>query len=258
MLVSMIGHFLAVLIGITLGLMGGGGSMLAIPVLIYVMGLDAKEAIAMSFVVVGIVSLIGLIPHWQQGNVNFKVAIIFTPPAMLGSFLGARLASLPLITDTIQLIAFAMMMLVASVSMIWGQLNQLQNELPHSPQNHELAMMLEGLGIGTITGFVGIGGGFVIIPALVLLGRIPMKEAIGTSLLIIAFKSVTGFAGYLDQVVFNFNLIISFTLAAGVGTVSGAYLTKLIEAKQLKKGFGYFVFVIAVLILTQRLIFDLG
>ena len=85
-----------------------------------------------------------------------------------------------------------------------------------------------------------------------------MKEAIGTSLLIIAFKSVTGFAGYLDQVIFDFNLIVSFTLAAGVGTVSGAYLTKLIEAKQLKKGFGYFVLAIAVLILTQRLIFDLG
>ncbi len=258
MLVSIIGHFLAVLIGITLGLMGGGGSMLAIPVLIYVMGLDAKEAIAMSFVVVGIVSLIGLIPHWQQGNVNFKAAIIFTPPAMLGAFLGARLASLPMITDTIQLMAFAIMMLVASVSMIWGQLNKLQNELQHLPQNHGLAMMLEGLGIGTITGFVGIGGGFVIIPALVLLGGIPMKEAIGTSLLIIAFKSVTGFTGYLDQVVLNFNLIVSFTLAAGVGTVSGAYLTKLIEAKELKKGFGFFVFAIAVLILTQRLIFDLG
>ncbi|NES08248.1 MAG: sulfite exporter TauE/SafE family protein, partial [Okeania sp. SIO2F4] len=133
-----------------------------------------------------------------------------------------------------------------------------QNELPHSPQNHGLAMMLEGLGIGTITGFVGIGGGFVIIPALVLLGGIPMKEAIGTSLLIIAFKSVTGFTGYLDQVVLNFNLIVSFTLAAGVGTVSGAYLTKLIEAKELKKGFSFFVFAIAVLILTQRLIFDLG
>ncbi|NES08025.1 MAG: sulfite exporter TauE/SafE family protein, partial [Okeania sp. SIO2F4] len=198
MLVSIIGHFLAVLIGITLGLMGGGGSMLAIPVLIYVMGLDAKEAIAMSFVMVGIVSLIGLIPHWQQGNVNFKAAIIFTPPAMLGAFLGARLASLPMITDTIQLMAFAIMMLVASVSMIWGQLNQLQNELPHSPQNHGLAMMLEGLGIGTITGFVGIGGGFVIIPALVLLVEFPLKEAIGTWLLFMPFNSLRGFQGYLD------------------------------------------------------------
>ncbi|WP_426548284.1 sulfite exporter TauE/SafE family protein [Dapis sp. BLCC M126] len=257
MLVWIIGHFLAVAIGMTLGLIGGGGSMLAIPVLIYVMGLDAKEAIAMSFVMVGIVSLIGLIPHWLQGNVNFKAAIIFTPPAMLGAFLGARLALLPLITDTIQLIAFAIMMLVASVSMIWGQLNQL-HKLPHSPKNHRLTMMLEGLGVGTITGFVGIGGGFVIIPALVLFGGIPMKEAIGTSLLIIAFKSVTGFAGYLDRVVLNFNLIVSFTLAAGVGIVIGAYLTKLIEAKQLKKGFGYFVLAIAVSILTQHLIFDLG
>lgn len=252
MLVTIIGHFLAVVIGISLGLIGGGGSILAVPVLIYIMGLEPKEAIAMSLVVVGIVSLIGLIPHWQQGNVNLKTAAIFTPPAMLGAFLGARLASLPLITDTIQLIAFGIMMVIASVLMIRGQQNQLGEGLTHSPKNHWLAIMLEGLGVGVLTGFVGIGGGFAIIPALVLLGGIPMKEAIGTSLLIIAFKSVTGFLGYLDQVVLDFNLIVSFTLAAGVGTVSGAYFTRLVEAKQLQKGFGYFVLAVAVLILVQH------
>jgi hypothetical protein len=252
MLVSIIGHLLAVVIGISLGLIGGGGSILAVPVLIYVMGLEPKEAIAMSLVVVGIVSLIGLIPHWQQGNVNLKTAAIFTPPAMLGAFLGARLASLPLITDTVQLIAFGIMMVIASVLMIRGQQNQLGEGLTHSPKNHWWAIMLEGLGVGVLTGFVGIGGGFAIIPALVLLGGIPMKEAIGTSLLIIAFKSVTGFLGYLDQVALDFNLIVSFTLAAGVGTVCGAYLTKLVEAKQLQKGFGYFVLAVAVLILVQH------
>ena len=112
------GHLLALFIGLSLGLIGGGGSILAVPILVYILGIDAKTAIAMSLAIVGIVSLIGVIPHWKQGNVNLKTAISFTPPAMLGAFLGARLAALPLITDTIQLVCFALIMLVASFFMI--------------------------------------------------------------------------------------------------------------------------------------------
>lgn len=256
-----IGHILAIGIGLSLGLIGGGGSILAVPILVYVMGLDAKVAIAMSLAVVGIVSLIGVIPHWRQGNVNFKTAAIFTPAAMLGAFLGARLAALPFITGTIQLICFGMVMVLASVLMIRSsspkapyQESALKHKPPvqHSHKRQWLAIPLEGLGVGVLTGFVGVGGGFAIIPALVLLGDLPMKSAIGTSLLIIAFKSAAGFLGYLNQVTLDWTLMLTFTLAASVGTITGALLTQKIEAKHLQKGFGYFILIVAIFILIKR------
>ncbi|GAB4227892.1 MAG: sulfite exporter TauE/SafE family protein [Stanieria sp.] len=259
-MIWIIGHFLAVCIGLSLGLIGGGGSILAVPVLVYVMGLGAKAAIAMSLVIVGTVSLIGAVPHWFQGNVNLRVATMFAPPAMLGAYLGARLAGLPFITETIQLICFAIVMLLASFMMIREarlknknkDLLKEKDRLKHQDNHHWLAVVLEGLGVGVLTGFVGVGGGFAIIPALVLLGGIPMKEAIGTSLIIITFKSITGFLGYLGQVNLDWNLMISFTIAASIGTLTGAYLTRFIEAKQLQKGFGYFVLAIGIFVLVQH------
>ncbi|MGF1541054.1 MAG: sulfite exporter TauE/SafE family protein [Pleurocapsa sp.] len=259
-MIWIIGHFLAVCIGLSLGLIGGGGSILAVPILVYVMGLGAKAAIAMSLVIVGTVSLIGVVPHWLQGNVNLRVAFMFAPPAMLGAYLGARLAGLPFITETIQLICFAIVMVLASFIMIREarQKNKHQDlfkekdNFLHEDNHHWLAVVLEGLGVGILTGFVGVGGGFAIIPALVLLGGIPMKEAIGTSLIIITFKSVTGFMGYLGQVDLDWNLMISFAIAASIGTLTGAYLTRFIEAKQLQKAFGYFVLAIGVFVLVQH------
>ena len=256
-----IGYVLAGSIGLSLGLIGGGGSILAVPILIYVMGVAPKAAIAMSLAIVGIVSLIGAIPHWLQGNVNLKTAAIFVPAAMIGAYLGARLAAFPLITETFQLICFGLVMVIASVLMIRkdSKLPQKQEassakraDTPSRHQSHWLAIPLEGLGVGILTGFVGVGGGFAIIPALVLLGGIPMKEAIGTSLLIIAFKSATGFLGYLSQVQLDWNLVISFTLAASFGTLAGAYLTRFIDAKNLQKGFGYFVLAVAMFVLIKR------
>jgi uncharacterized membrane protein YfcA len=219
-----------------------------------------KAAIAMSLIIVGIVSLIGAIPHWLQGNVNLKIAAIFAPAAMVGAYLGARLAALPFITETFQLICFGIVMVVASLLMIRKNSKSSKKEASSAKksdsssthQSHWLTIPLEGLGVGILTGFVGVGGGFAIIPALVLLGGIPMKEAIGTSLLIIAFKSATGFLGYLSQVELDWNLVISFTIAASVGTLAGAYLTRFIDAKNLQKGFGYFVLAVAVFVLIKR------
>jgi uncharacterized membrane protein YfcA len=255
-----IGYILAGCIGLSLGLIGGGGSILAVPILIYVMGVAPKAAIAMSLIIVGIVSLIGTIPHWLQGNVNLKIAAIFAPAAMLGAYLGARLAALPFITETFQLICFGIVMVVASILMIRKNSKSSQKKASSAKksdslsthQSHWLAIPLEGLGVGILTGFVGVGGGFAIIPALVLLGGIPMKEAIGTSLLIITFKSATGFLGYLSQVELDWNLVISFTIAASLGTLAGAYLTRFIDAKNLQKGFGYFVLAVAVFVLIKR------
>jgi uncharacterized membrane protein YfcA len=252
-----IGVILALAVGGSLGLIGGGGSILAVPILRYVIGLEVKEAIAMSLAVVGIVSLIGAIPHWQQGNVNFRTVITFTPATMVGAFLGARLAALPVVTDTLQLICFGIVMVLASGLMIRkgshkGATGKENGSTTNQASQKGWLIPLEGLGVGVLTGFVGVGGGFMIIPALVLLGNIPMKEAIGTSLVIIAFNSASGFMGYLDQVSLNWPLMITFTLAASVGTLAGAYMTRFIDGKQLQKGFGYFVLAVAVLVLIKR------
>lgn len=268
MLMTIVGYLLAVGIGLSLGLIGGGGSILAVPVLIYVMGVGSKAAIAMSLAIVGTVSLVGAIPHGLQGNVNLKTALIFTPVAMVGAYLGARLTALPFITDTIQLVAFGVIMVLASLLMI-RQSGQSAHRDPtpelgqQSPRRsasltkmlHQypwLAIPAEGLAVGILTGFVGVGGGFLIIPALVLLGGLPMKEAIGTSLLIIAAKSATGFVGYLDQVAVDWALVSSFTLAASAGTLVGSYLTQFIHAKRLQQGFGYFVLAVGIFVLIQR------
>ena len=255
-----IGYIPAICLGISLGLIGGGGSILAIPVLVYVMEVPAKSAIAMSLVIVGIVSLIGVIPHWQKGNVNFKTVALFAPTAMLGAYIGARIASLPPITPTIQLVSFAVMMLVAAFLMIRKDSSESDDkpELESDDKPHDkyrwLAIAAEGLGVGLLTGFVGIGGGFMIIPALVLLGKTPMKEAIGTSLIIIALKSVTGFLGYLGHVSLSWNLMMSFTVVASLGTIAGAYLTNFIDGKQLQKVFGGFVAAVAIFILSDVLL----
>ncbi|MEB3215980.1 MAG: sulfite exporter TauE/SafE family protein [Nostocales cyanobacterium 94392] len=258
MIKLIIGTILAVFIGITLGLIGGGGSILALPILKYVMGVETKSAVAMTLVIVGVVSLIGIIPHWLQGNVNFKTALLFSPAAMLGAYLGARIASLPIINPTIQLICFAVMMLVAAFFMIRKSNRTSESKEQHyTEQKHDdkyrfFLIPAEGLVVGIVTGFVGVGGGFMIIPALVLLGKTPMKEAVGTSLLIITFKSLAGFAGYFGQVPLDINIMIIFTIAASLGTIFGAYLTKFIKPKLLEKSFGYFVIAVAVYILIQR------
>ncbi|HAC66121.1 MAG TPA: permease [Cyanothece sp. UBA12306] len=262
MLIQIIGHLLAGCIGISLGLLGGGGSVLALPILVYVMGIAPKTAVVMTLVIVGTVSLLGTIPHWKKGNVNLKKAFLFGSATMVGAFLGSKLAILPFVTDTIQLLLFAGLMLLAAIFMI--RKNSPSSRV--SPHNQVdltiypqpicrycwLWMVTEGLAIGILTGLVGVGGGFAIVPALVLLGDTPMKEAIGTSLVVIALNAVAGFLGYLGQVPLNWGLMISFTLVAGLGTFIGAYLSQYIEAKQLQKGFGYFLIAIAVFIFIQE------
>ncbi|WP_416245537.1 sulfite exporter TauE/SafE family protein [Crocosphaera sp. XPORK-15E] len=259
MWIQIIGHLLAGCIGLSLGLLGGGGSVLALPILVYVMGISPKTAIAMTLVIVGTVSLIGTIPHWRKGNVNLKKALIFGSATMLGAFCGAKIAHLPFITETLQLSLFGVMMLVAAILMIRkGSLSSPEKkedtELYPPPicQYCWLWLITEGLAIGILTGLVGVGGGFAIVPALVLLGNTPMKEAIGTSLLIITLNSLAGFLGYLGTVPLNWGLMASFTVVAAFGTFFGAYLSQYIEGKQLQKGFGYFLIAVATFILVQQ------
>ncbi|MDJ0659637.1 MAG: sulfite exporter TauE/SafE family protein [Crocosphaera sp.] len=257
MWIQIIGHLLAGCIGLSLGLLGGGGSVLALPILVYVMGIPAKSAIPMTLVIVGTVSLIGTIPHWRKGNVNLQKAGIFGSATMLGAFLGAKLANLSFITETVQLLLFAAIMLIAAMLMIrkgssFPKKEETNQYPPPACKYCWLWLPTEGLGIGILTGLVGVGGGFAIVPALVLLGKTPIKEAIGTSLLIITLNSVAGFLGYLGTVSLNWGLMATFTCVAAVGTFVGAYLSQYIQAQQLQKGFGYFLIAVATFIFIQR------
>ncbi|PAX52969.1 sulfite exporter TauE/SafE family protein [Brunnivagina elsteri] len=253
-----IGHLLAACIGISLGLIGGGGSVLALPILVYVMGIPPKSAIAMTLVIVGTVSLLGVIPHWRAKNVNFKTALIFGSATMVGAFVGAKIATLPVVTETFQMTLFAIMMLVAAVFMIRRSSKPVaaDDTLAFYPppvcKYCWLWLITEGLAVGVLTGLVGVGGGFAIVPALVLLGNVPMKQAIGTSLLIIVFNSVAGFLGYLGHVSLDWNLMLSFIVAASIGTIFGAYLAEFVPANRLQKSFGYFLLAVAALVLVQN------
>lgn len=258
MITWFLGLLLAGGIGVSLGLLGGGGSVLALPVLVYVMGVAPKSAIAMTLVIVGTVSLLGLIPHWRAGNIHLKTAGVFGAATMLGAFAGAKMASLPFVSETFQMLLFATVMFLAAGFMIYRSAKPIQAQDPldlyPKPvcQYCWLWLLSEGLLVGILTGFVGVGGGFAIVPALVLLAKVPMKQAIGTSLLIIVTNSVAGFLGYLGHVTLDWHLIISFIFAASLGTLPGAYLARFVSAQKLQQSFGYFLLVVAAFVLVQN------
>jgi uncharacterized protein len=212
--------------------------------------------------VVGIVSVIGAVPHWKRGNINFKTAFMFGAATMLGAFIGAKIATLPVITGTFQMILFAVMMLMAAGFMIkksgYSVAKPAEKEIDLSLYPKPICkycwlwMLTEGIGVGLLTGLVGVGGGFAIVPALVLLGNTPMREAIGTSLVIISLNSLAGLLGYIGHIVLNWNLMTSFTVAAGLGTVVGGYLSHFVQPRQLQRGFGYLLVAVASFILLQN------
>lgn len=245
---DLIGLLLAALIGVSLGLLGGGGSILTVPIFVYVLGYGAKEAIAMSLAVVGVTSLFAMVGHWRQGNVNLRVALIFGAVAMSGTYLGARLAVF--FSGTAQLILFAGVMLIAAFFMFRDKTSVSEAEA------HEkmplLLIVVEGIAVGVLTGLVGVGGGFLIVPALVLLGKVPMKAAVGTSLLVIAMKSASGFVGYLGQVEIPWAFMGLFTAVAIAGSFGGTYIARFVPQEMLKKGFAAFLIVMGVFILFQN------
>lgn len=256
-MIWIIGHLLAVGIGLSLGLIGGGGSVLALPILVYVMGVAPKSAIAMTLVIVGTVSLLGVIPHWKAGNVSLKTALVFGGATMIGAFVGAKIAALPFVSGTFQMLLFAVMMVLAAGFMIQKSAKRTRaSELDFYPKPVckycWLWLLTEGIGVGVLTGLVGVGGGFAIVPALVLLGRVPMKQAIGTSLLVIVLNSVAGFLGYLGQVPLAWELMGSFIVAASLGTIPGAYLARFVPARRLQQTFGYFLLAVAAFVLAQN------
>lgn len=247
---SALGLSLAALVGLSLGLLGGGGSILTVPIFVYALGFETKPAIAMSLAVVGTVSLVGALRHWSAGNVQPKVALLFAAAAMPGSFLGARLAAF--VSGSVQLMLFAAVMLVAAYFMLRpARLGGTSPE--HAQQPMPLAKIgVMGLAVGVLTGLVGVGGGFMIVPALVLLGRVPMKPAVGTSLLVIAMNSAAAFAGYLGRVEIAWAPMALFAAIATGGILAGARLSHRVPAAHLQKAFALFLVAMGGFILYQN------
>ena len=246
-----LGLALAALIGLSLGMLGGGGSTLTVPVFVYVLGFDPKAAIAMSLPVVGATSLVGAASHWRSGQVQVRTAVLFGLVAMAGSFLSARLLA-PRVSGALQLAMLAIVMLAAAVSMFRnaGGRKHAEGKAPVPAPLPLLAAV--ALGVGTLTGLVGIGGGFLIVPALVLLARVPMKQAVGTSLLVIAMNTFSGWAGYASHTAVPWGFLTSFTAVAIAGILGGAHLTRFVSQAQLKRAFAVFLLCVGAFILYQN------
>ena len=241
----LLGLALAVLIGLSLGLLGGGGSILTVPVFVYVLGFAAKPAIAMTLPVVGTASLVGAARHWRAGNVRLRAALFFGLAAMAGAYLGARLAVH--VAGAVQLATLGVVMVAAAVSMLAGRREDGAAHRRPAP-----VLLAAGVGVGMLTGFVGIGGGFLIVPALVLLAGLPMKQAVGTSLVVIAMNSAAGFAGYAGTVAVPWGFLAAFTACAVVGILLGTRLVRHVSAGALRRGFAVFLLAVAALVLYQN------
>lgn len=264
---EIVGFILAAVVGISLGLIGSGGSILTVPILVYVMGVDPVLATAYSLFIVGTTALVGGVQSAIHKRVDFKTVLIFGIPSIAAVY-ATRLWLVPFIprelfsigslvvTKPIALmLLFAVVMILASLSMIRPSKVAVISE-DHTIQYNYPMILLEGAVVGLLTGLVGAGGGFLIIPALVILAKMPMKLAVGTSLFIIAAKSLIGFTGDLQgSLPIDWRLLGIFTAAAVVGILFGIILSKKIPGEHLKKAFGWFVLMMGIYIIVKELFF---
>lgn len=266
---TIIGYLGAAIIGISLGLIGGGGSILTVPILVYLLGVNPVLATAYSLFVVGSTSLAGSFSFMKKGLVNFRTVLVFATPSFVAVYLTRKflvpaipdplftIGGLPLTKDVGIMVFFALIMLAAAITMIRKKKDNKSNAQEGGPDggihfNYPL-IAIEGAVVGTLTGIVGAGGGFLIIPALVLFARLPMKMAVGTSLLIIAIKSLIGFLGDLGNQPIDWMFMIWFTALSLIGIVIGSWLSNKIDGNKLEKGFGWFVLFMALYIMTNEL-----
>lgn len=265
---EILGYVASVIIGISLGLIGGGGSILTVPVLVYFLHVDPVTATAYSLFIVGTTSLVGVFPKYRRGFVSIKTAIVFGIPSIISVYL-TRKVILPAIPEhlfTIDglninkslmiMLLFAILMITASFSMI-REKNIKPDHWNEAEQSFNYPLIIiEGLLVGILTGLVGAGGGFLIIPALVMLSRLPMKTAVGTSLLIIAAKSLIGFLGDVDEnpADMDWVLLLMVTVLAVGGIFAGNIISRKTDSKKLKKGFGWFVLVMGIYIIGTELL----
>jgi uncharacterized protein len=264
---ELVGYFAAILIGISLGLIGGGGSILTLPVLVYLFAVDSVLATSYSLFIVGITSLVGTVSYFKNGLINIKTSIIFGIPSIAAVYV-TRKFILPAIPDEITnlggitvtkdlfiMALFAILMIAASYSMIKKPKKNNQGEISDKQNFNFPLIFIEGTVVGLLTGLVGAGGGFLIIPALVVLSKLPMKQAIGTSLVIIAAKSLIGFGGEAAQLDIDWWFLFTITALAIAGLFIGVVLSKKINGDQLKPAFGWFVLVMGIYILIKEFLF---
>jgi len=258
---EVLGYFASLFIGISLGLIGGGGSILTVPILVYLFQVNPKLATTYSLFIVGLTAAFGAIRHYRMGNIKVKSAMYFAIPSLISLLLIRKIvllqipALIPFTTtfsvrrDLLIMVLFAVLMVLASYSMI-----KKQKAVDTTTQIEPLNLILIGALVGIITGFLGAGGGFLIIPALLFFAKMQMKQAVGTSLLIIAFNSLLGFVGdVVNGVEMNYIFILSIAFTAGIGIFIGTYLSKKIDGAQLKPIFGWFVLVMGIYIIAKEL-----
>jgi uncharacterized membrane protein YfcA len=256
------GYLASLFIGITLGLIGGGGSILTVPVLVYLFHVSPTIAISYSLFIVGFTSLVGAYNNYRKGLVNFKTVLLFGSSSITTVFI-TRKFIVPFLPDVFfkigsfnvthsifVMVVFAILMMAASLSMIKNRRVKTEAGAPSTP----MILVLYGVLIGLVTGFLGAGGGFLLIPALVFLMKLPMKEAIGTSLLIIALNSLIGFTGDIGRHPINWLFIILISAIAIAGIFIGGYFNQKVNAQKLKKGFGWFVLVMGIYIIIRELV----
>lgn len=243
-----LGLVLALAIGITLGLLGGGGSILSVPILRYVVGEEAHVAVAMSLFVVALTSLAALVPHARAGRVRWQLGLRFGLASMVGAYVGGRLGKL--VPPTLLLVLFAIVMVVAAVAMLRRRSS---SATPPEPRTGMVAGVLQGLAVGAVTGLVGAGGGFLVVPALVLLGGLPMLTAVGTSLLVLAMNASAGFIGHLADTTLDWPVLAGVTAAALAGSLVGARAIGRVSPDRLRKAFGWLVIAMGLVMLAQEL-----
>ncbi|HUW50217.1 MAG TPA: sulfite exporter TauE/SafE family protein [Sulfuricella sp.] len=253
--------------GTVLGLLGSGGSIIAVPALLYLLHVEPKQAIAMSLGIVAITATISALDNWKRGNVDVRVAVMFGLFGVIGTFSGTRLGVHTPVA--LQLGLFALVMLAAAWRMLKTKKQQQIVQTAQLPgaggpaisiaesgniKAHMGQIALLGIGVGALTGLVGVGGGFLIVPALVLISGIPMKTAIGTSLAIVAANSSTGFAGYMGVVPVDWMMMTSFTAVTIAGSFVGTRLAHRFSPESLKRSFGVFLIFVATYILLKSVL----
>ncbi len=266
---EILGYFASILIGISLGMLGSGGSILTVPVLVYLMGINPLLATTSSLFIVGTTSLIGGLRAYSVGLVDFRAITEFGIPSIFSIFITRHyvlpalpdhlftIGSIQVSTDMFLMVVFAILMLAASITMIYNdrELNSNDMLVEINRRNKVVPLVILGILIGFITGLLGAGGGFLIIPTLTLFLTLPMKKAVGTSLLIIAINSLFGFLFSLKQFDYNWTILVGFTILSIIGIFIGSKFADKISGSSLKKSFGWFVLIMGIYIILKELLF---
>lgn len=240
---------LSALIGVTLGLLGGGGSILAVPTLVYVAHLSTKDGIATSLLVVGVTSAIAMLTHARHGRIAWRTGAVFGAASMAGAYVGGRVAHF--VPASWLLGGFTLMMVVTAVAMMRPRQKTIDSETCN-PTGGVARSIAIGVGIGLLTGVVGAGGGFVIVPALTLLHGLPIRTAVGTSLLVITMNSAAGFLGAMAHATIPWGLAAAVTVAAVAGSLLGAAVASRTKPESLRKGFAWFVLAMAAFMVLKQ------